>query len=520
MPLVGPRLTKLIDLTNLLEVGLSSGPDEVALQSASTRWTWEELDRDSDRVAAHLIAKELKPGDRIASLMPNRNALLVFYIACLKARLVITPLNYRYMAPEIDHALGMTEASILLAHAERDGDLAKSELVDKLPLGTIFYGATDGRKPTLEQLLDETPPQVILPQPEPDDPAIIFFTSGSTGKPKGVTHTRRTFGAVISSLIKSHAMTDVDIVLPASSISHVGGVMYSLMTLAAGGRVITAHTFDADEILPLLRAHRPTVMVMLTTALITMVRDHNAQSEDFSSVRLCISGGDKVSAELHKEFTELAGFPIDEVWGMSEVGIGTLNPPSGTNKVGSVGMLGHGYEGSIRDEAGNELPAGKPGQFWIKAPANMIGYWNRPDATAETIVDGWLDTGDVMQTDEDEYFWFKGRKKQIIVHDGSNISPQEVEEAILAHRAVESAGVVGVHDLVHGENVWAYVTLAKGAQRPTSQEIISVARQHVGYKAPEIVVVIDEMPLNATGKIDRVTLKKWAAEQLNAHHPD
>jgi acyl-coenzyme A synthetase/AMP-(fatty) acid ligase len=318
----------------------------------------------------------------------------------------------------------MTEASILLAHAERDPDLAKSDIVETLPLGTITYGATDGRRPTLEHLLAEAPPDVALPQPELDDPAIIFFTSGSTGKPKGVTHTRRTFGAVIASLIKSHEVTAADTVLPGSSISHVGGVMYSLMTLAAGGRVITARTFDADEILPLLREHRPTVMIMLTTALITMVRDHGAKSEDFSSVRLCISGGDKVSAELQKEFTDLAGFPIDEVWGMSEVGIGTLNPPSGTNKIGSVGMLGHGYKASIRDATGNELPAGKPGQLWIKSPANMIGYWNRPDATAETIVDGWLDTGDVMQTDEDGYFWFKGRKKQIIVHDGSNISPQ------------------------------------------------------------------------------------------------
>ena len=147
MPLVGPRLTDTIDLTNLLEAGLSSKPDKVALQAAATRWTWRELDRVSDRLAAHLIARGLKSGDRVGSLMPNRNALLVFYLACLKARLVVTPLNYRYMAPEIDHALRMTEASILLAHAERDADLAKSEIVETLPLGTITYGANQRSQP-------------------------------------------------------------------------------------------------------------------------------------------------------------------------------------------------------------------------------------------------------------------------------------------------------------------------------------------------------------------------------------
>jgi len=227
-----------------------------------------------------------------------------------------------------------------------------------------------------------------------------------------------------------------------------------------------------------------------------------------------------VPAELEKEFTELVGFPIDEIWGMSEIGFSTVNPPSGINKLGSVGCLNPGYQASVRDENGRELAPGEPGRLWIKAPSNMIGYWNRPDATAETIQDGWLDTGDVMRADEEGYFWFQGRKKQIIVHDGSNICPQEVEEALLEHDVVDSAGVVGVHDLVHGENVCAYITLKAGAAAPSSQDLIRFARERVGYKAPEAIVVLDEMPLNATGKVDRVTLKKLAADRIAAEHPD
>jgi long-chain acyl-CoA synthetase len=201
-----------------------------------------------------------------------------------------------------------------------------------------------------------------------------------------------------------------------------------------------------------------------------------------------MSGGDKVPAELEREFTALAGLPVDEACGMSEIGVATINPPSGLNKISSIGRLNPGYQASIRDESGTELSTGAEGRLWIKSPCNTVGYWNRPDATAETIKDGWLDTGDVMRADDDGYLWFCGRKKQIIVHDGSNICPQEVEEALLEHEAVTGAGVIGVHDLVHGEDVRAYITLRRDAAQPTGQELIRFARARVGYKAPEEIV--------------------------------
>ncbi len=517
MPLVGPPLTKSVDIRKLLDVGLAQTPDEEALHSAISSWTWREMDRDATHVAKHLIGLGLKPGDRVATLMPNRNALLVFYLGCLRARLVITPLNYRYMAPEIDHALSLTRASVLLAHAERDADLAKSKCVPELPFGVIAFEATDGRDPSLEALLETPAPDVELPESQLTDNAIIFFTSGSTGKPKGVTHTLGTYGHVLASVVESHGLTADDVVLPGSSISHSGGFLYSMAALSVGAKVAMPRNFDGAEMLPLLRDQRPTVVWMLPAALITLVHDHLATSEDFASVRLCTSGGDKVPSELEKEFTELTGFPIDEVWGMSEIGCASINPPDVMIKIGSIGTLGNGYMGSIRDEGGNELPTGQSGRLWIKSPANMVGYWERPDATTETIVNGWLDTGDVMEADADGYLWFRGRKKQIIIHDGSNICPQEVEEAVMAHPAIEEVGVVGVHDHVHGENVWAYVTLSPGQDQPKRENVIQTARERVGYKAPEVVIFLDDMPLNATGKVDRVTLKNWAADQLEGH---
>jgi len=512
MPFSGPPLDKPIHLPALLRAGVEATPDAPALISAEARWTWREVDEASNRLATNLLGLGLKLGDRVASLMPNRTALLLHYLACIKAGLVATPLNYRYMPPEIDHALEVSGARILLAHAERDKDLAASQLAGRLPLGRITYGAADGRRPSFDELLEQGPPTLAGEVPGGNAPAFVYFTSGSTGKPKGVTHTVETFGWLLASMVAGLEYTAKDAILPASSLSHIGGSTFALAGMAAGAAVVVPRTFDGDELLPLLRAHRPTVLWMLPAALIALVRDHHARRPDFASIRLCISGGDKVPGELEREYAELTGLVIDEGYGMTEIGCCTLNPPSGVNKPGSIGRLNAGYRMSLRDERGAEVPAGEDGRAWVQSPGNMVGYWDNPQATAETIVGGWLDTGDVMKVDGDGYLYFHGRKKQIIVHDGSNICPQEVEEALLEHPAVESAGIVGVHDLVHGENVRGYVTLKDGATRPTSQELIRFARGRVGYKAPEEIVFLDRMPLNATGKVDRSALKQMAAE--------
>ena len=233
--------------------------------------------------------------------------------------------------------------------------------------------------------------------------------------------------------INGMALTDTDTLLPGASLSHIAGSLFGLATLTVGGRLLIPRGSEGPEILPLLREFRPTVLWMLPAALIALVRDHDADSSDFASIRLCSSGGDKVSAELEREFTAIAGFPIDESYGMTEFGLSTINPLSGENRLGSIGKVCPGYEMSLRDDSGAEVPVGTPGRLWIRSDANMIGYWENPKATAETIVDGWLDTGDMMTADEDGYLWFCGRKKQIIIHDGSNICPQEVEEALTEH---------------------------------------------------------------------------------------
>jgi acyl-CoA synthetase (AMP-forming)/AMP-acid ligase II len=498
----------------MLRAGLESNPDGLGLVSGGVRLTWEVLDDLSSRLASGYLRLGLARGDRFASLMPNCFELVVHYLACFKAGLVATPLNYRYTAPEIDHALRVSEARGLLAHVERDDDLSACEALAQLPLGRIGYGGVTHGGVMLEGVLERDRPHSTFAVPAPDAPAVIFFTSGSTGPPKGVTHTHETLGWMFATAAAGLELGPGDLVLAGSSLSHVGAFYVSFGALSVGAGIVVPRSFDGDELLPLLRECHPTVLSMLPSKLFALTRDHGASHDDFSSLRLCRAAGDKVSAELEREFTELSGFAIDEAYGLSETGLVAVSPPADV-RIGSVGQVAPGVSLSLRDESGQAVEVGEEGSVWIKTGAACVGYWGDEEATAAAFVDGWLDSGDVMRADDDGFLYFRGRKKQIIVHDGSNITPQEIEEVLLEHPSIGSAGVIGIHDLIHGENVRAYITVREGSERPTDVELIRLARAKVGYKAPEEIVVLDEMPLTPTGKVDRTGLKHMAESAIH-----
>ena len=525
MLLAGPELSSPgAPLNELLARGLADHPDDTAITSIARSMTWRELEAHSSALASGYRQLGLREGDRVASLLPNRIDLVVHYLACFKAGLVATPLNYRYTFREIDHALEVSGADALLAHVERSEDVAASALAGGLRCGLIAYRDETGEGevswPHRFGGLLESEPLRFDPSPDPSIPAVIFFTSGSTGPAKGVTHTRESLRWMIASAVSAFELDDQDEFLPGSSMSHLGSFLWTLSMLSVGGRLVIARTTDAHELLPLLRANRPTVLAMIPAALTALVRDHDLLPDDFASLRVCRAGSDKVSTELLTEFAAAAGFPISEGYGMTEVGLATLNPPSGVNKQGSIGPPISGFSIALRDDAGNQVSPGSVGRIFIRSRSRMVGYWNAGAATSQIMSGEWLDSGDLAYADEDGYLWFYGRKKQIIVHDGSNVSPFEVEGALREHPAIGLAGVVGIHDNVHGETIRAYVTLRADAIRPSSADLIVFCRDRIGYKAPEEIIFLDEMPLNATGKIDRVGLKRMAEDHLHPHGLD
>ncbi|MCT0224590.1 acyl--CoA ligase [Synechococcus sp. CS-1328] len=542
----GPPLACHTPLEQLLHRGLQHpDPKRPALISRRGVIGWQELDSRSARLASHYLHLGLQRGDRVASLLPNRLAVMLHLLACLRAGLVATPLNYRYTPAELDYALELSGARLLLFHAERLADVAASVQVAALPLGTLIYGAESaglgrgggdggGGEPLVVAGLSRPPrcfedllppsPAGLQPEvagagapPHDDDPAILYFTSGSTARPKGVTHSRRSLAAVLSSTAQGLGFTPHDTYLAGTSMAHIGGSTSALAALLAGSTVVLARSSDSEEIRWLLDQTSPTVLKLLPAALFSLVRDPAIRPTDFTGLRLCVSGGDHIPSELQTEFRAVAGFPVNELYGMSEVGMVILNPPGQALRPGSLGRPGPGVAMQLRRPDGSSCATGEAGDLWIRTDGCMSGYWNNPEATAAVLVDGWLASGDVMQADADGYLWFDGRRKQIIVHDSSNICPQDVEDVLLEHPAVAGAGVVGIHDLVHGEDVRAYICLRGPVadQQALERELIGFARDRIGYKAPEQIVVLDDLPINATGKVDRLALKRLAESEAN-----
>ncbi|MEM7446583.1 MAG: AMP-binding protein, partial [Pseudomonadota bacterium] len=318
MPFYGPSLPHSAALSDLLAPGLAAKPDEIALISGNRRWTWRELQRDIDALASGLTTLGLNRGDRIASLMPNQGELLLFYLACHKAGLIVTPLNYRYTPPEIDYALGLSGAAALCVGAERSADVEASALARTLPKGLICFGGPIGDAPRFEDLVASGTPTADLPTPDINDPALIFFTSGSTGKPKGVTHSYSSFGCMAASFAGALDLSQDDIVLPGGSIAHIGSLSTAFAAFFAGATVVIPHSFDAATILSALRQHRPTILLMIPAAFVAMERDPDTTHEDFSSLRICVTGGDKFPANVAKEFADKTGVLIQETYGLTE----------------------------------------------------------------------------------------------------------------------------------------------------------------------------------------------------------
>src|ERR1043166_4337104 len=226
--LEGPQLPGPVALSDLLRAEVAAKPDSEALVSGRERWTWRGLDSAVTNLARNFLSLGLKPGDRVASLMPNRTALVIHYLACMKAGLVSVPLNYRYTVPDIEHALELSCASLLFAHAERLPELDASRIVHHLPHGIVIHEGETSRRPQLANLMMRRSSGKPLPVINPADPAFIFFTSGSTGPAKGVTHSQESLGWMCASMAAAFAFGPDDIVLPGSSLSHIGGFLFSL----------------------------------------------------------------------------------------------------------------------------------------------------------------------------------------------------------------------------------------------------------------------------------------------------
>lgn len=493
-------------LDRMLALSARRLPDKVALYHRDEALTYAALEARVDALAGGLAGIGLKAGDRVALFMPNCPWMLESYLACFRAGLVAVPLNHRYVAAEVEFAVDDCRPLALLVHAEMLGIINVSKLQG---LGVRHFYAVEGGAggwSPVETLTSggTTPPAVDV---DDGDPALVFYTSGSTSRPKGVTHTHGSFSHAVSSQVETQAIVEDDVNLASTSIAHTVGLATLLDSICVGATAVLIEAGDAQQTIEAIEQHSVTRLRMLPVHLEELLEHPAFATANLRSLRMCMAGGDRIPLELQQRFRDATGVEVAELLGMTECPNFCVNPP-GRIRPGSVGLPSAGVTLRLIDEEGAEA---LEGEILIQSAAVMQGYWNNPQATADVLQGGWLHTGDLARRDADGYYWFLGRKKEIIVRGGSNIAPGEVEVALGAHPAVELVGVVGQADPHFGHVPIAFVVLNPGVANPPDEaELIAfVASRLAAYKVPVRIVFRPSLPLNGTGKVDR---RRLAAE--------
>jgi acyl-CoA synthetase (AMP-forming)/AMP-acid ligase II len=499
-------------LHQLLRHTLEIAPDRPILECDGSWTTAAELERLASRLASGLAAMGLEEGDRVALLLPNGLEAVACYLACFRMRLVIVPLDYQYHPRQIGYALGHSGAAMLVVSHERIPGLDEAGALAAVPRVVVVGGdPTAGNRRSFEALLGA---ERTLPseRPHDDTPAVMIYTSGTTSRPKGVVLSHGALSTGVRKYLARVTLTPDDVALIVTSVSRPLALRCQVLpTLWAGGRVSLLRTFAVGDFVAALRRPPAKTFFTLTPAgLGQLMASPDFRGCDFSHLRLCLAGGDRVPTKLLEAFERLTGVPVTEQCGSTETGPYAMNPPFGRKKPGSVGPPAHGVHVAIVDEHGADVPTGTVGDVRVSGPGIMDGYWNESALTRKTLQKGWVLTGDVGRYDEDGYLWFVGRTKDVIVRAGKKIAPLEVEAALSDHPAVLETCVIGVPDAACGEVPHAYVILQPGAE--ASPRILQsfVAARLAAFMVPAEVHVISEMPFKGPGKIDRELLRMRA----------
>jgi long-chain acyl-CoA synthetase len=464
------------------------------------KMSYRELDQSTTRLAVWMLEQGLKPGDRVAIHWCNSIEVVQLFFAIFKAGLIAVPINPRLKA---------TEVAWVLEHSQAVMCFSEPTLA---PITEQAHSRCKSWRHIFTQLPAlQTESSFPLPQVESGQPAIIFYTSGSTARPKGVTHSHRTLLEAAGSLADD-LLGKEDICFVMTQMAHVVGFGVDLLpALLNGLPAVLLPAFEPGAALDAIERFHCTFTLGLPVLLQLLVDEQARKPRDVTSLRTVLAAGDIVPLQLQKRFATVFGLLLYEGIGMTETYPIAFNSRT-ASRAGSLGLPRPGVELRIVDMDDSDVADGEVGELVVRSPANCLGYWNDPAATETLLRGGWLHTGDLAVRDADGFFWFKGRKKEIIVRGGSNISPQEVEEALVQHHAVFEAGVIGDPDPIYGERVVAFVSLRNG-KSPGEHELRKLARKSLAdYKVPERIFFIHELPKTATGKVHRFALKTMLCE--------
>ena len=486
--------------------------------------TWEVFDEKANRFANMLIQRGVRKGDKVGILLMNCLEWLPIYFGILKAGALAVPLNFRYTADEIKYCLDLAEVDVLVFGPEFIGRI--EEIAEDISQKRLLFYVGEGC-PSFAEHYDSlvancasSAPNVTITD---DDDAAIYFSSGTTGFPKAILHDHTSLMHAAKVEQKHHSQTRDDIFLCIPPLYHTGAKMHWFGSLYSGSKAVLLKGVKPKSIIETVSNEGCTIVWLLVPwaqdILDAIDRGEiNPADYELAQWRLMHIGAQPVPPSLIARWKKI--FPnhqYDTNYGLSEsIGPGCVHlGVENINKVGAIGIPGYGWEVKIADENGNAVAKGEVGELCVKGPGVMKCYYHDEKATAETLKDGWLFTGDMAQEDEDGFIYLVDRKKDVIISGGENLYPVQIEDFLRSHPAVKDVAVIGLPDKRLGEIAAAIISI-KEECTCTEEEITAFCQKLPRYKRPHKIIFAD-VPRNPTGKIEKPKLReKYCGESLVA----
>ena len=525
-------------LMDMVDEALKKYSSLPAFVSMDKTLTYGELDRLSSQFGAYLQSRGLQPGDRIALMMPNLLQYPIALFGALRAGLVVVNTNPLYTPREMRHQFSDSGAKAIVIAENFAANL--QQIIGETPVKTVIVtsvGEMLGLKGAIVNFvvrhIKKMVPKFSIPntvsfkeaiaqgkkftlQPHrsgPDDTVILQYTGGTTGVSKGAMLTNRNLIAnmqQIRAILMPKMKEAEEVVMCPLPLYHVFAFTVNcLAILSVGGRnILIINARDQPALIKEWRKHNPTLMPGVNTLFNALLNRPEFAKLDFSRLSICVGGAMAVQRAVAERWQQVTGCQLVEGYGMTEASpVISCNPLDGSARLGSIGIPVPSTDMRIVDDAGRELPQGEVGEIQAKGPQIMKGYWQRPDATAETIKDGWLCTGDMGLMHPDGYFQIVDRKKDMILVSGFNVYPNEIEDVLAAHPKVLESAALGIADEHSGEIVKIFVV--KKDDSLTEAEVIEHCRANLtGYKVPKQVEFRKELPKTNVGKILRRELRE------------
>ncbi|MEY9180800.1 malonyl-CoA/methylmalonyl-CoA synthetase [Bradyrhizobium sp. USDA 326] len=467
--------------------------------------SYGDLIARAGQMANVLVARGVKPGDRVAVQVEKSVANIVLYLGTVRAGAVYLPLNTAYTLNELDYFISDAEPSLVVCAPSKAEGLAPIAAKVKATVETL---GPDG-KGSLTEAADKASPEFTTVPRASDDLAAILYTSGTTGRSKGAMLTHDNLASNSLSLVDYWRFTDKDVLIHALPIYHTHGLFVATnVTLFARASMVFLPKLDPDLIIKLMA--RATVLMGVPTFYTRLLQNPALSKETTSHMRLFISGSAPLLADTHREWSARTGHAVLERYGMTETNMNTSNPYDGERVPGAVGFPLPGVSVRVTDpETGKELPREEIGMIEVKGPNVFKGYWRMPEKTkSEFRPDGFFITGDLGKIDAKGYVHILGRGKDLVISGGFNVYPKEIESEIDAMPGVVESAVIGVPHADFGEGVTAVLVRQPGASIDEATVLKGLDGRLAKFKMPKRVFVVDELPRNTMGKVQKNILRE------------